>query len=397
MKRFFLTTGFLAAWATFSAPSGIADELVIDQPPFNDKHPVVAANTNNGEYLAVYASGGYIKAARLNGLGESLDNTKYVGLYSQNSTGTSEAAVAYNPSRNEYLVVWEVSNADDAIKGILLNGNGDAVGSEFVIMANASSPSVAYSPTSGMYLVVADLGGESSIDGRLVRWDGLVYNRQLFIASWSWYKRANPSIVYNSLANEFFVVWEDASYSRNQRDIDIIGQRIRPYDGALLGGHIGVAQAGIRGRINSDIAYNPTYDQYAVVYEYEWSSNDHDVKAQRLSRYGEHIGGETNISSQYNWEGRPVISFNRSLNEYAIAYEYAYTTTNHDIKLQRLSSNGWRIGGSNTVTVSSQWEGEPALAYNPRRNEYLAVYEYEWSVSDHDIRGRRLSSYGYRL
>jgi hypothetical protein len=209
------------------------------------------------------------------------------------------------------------------------------------------------------------------------------------------YSAFAPSVAYNSASMEYFVVWQDKSYSGNE--FDIIGQRVKPdfiASGYTVGGHIGVAMEGSCSRFIPDIVYNPHSDEYAVAYNYAFTDDDHDIKVQRLSPSGTRRGGETAIAAWTKWEGRPAISYNHRTSEYLIAYEYEYSATDHDVRVQRMTNYGARIGNPAWVAVSVNWERSPDLVYNPVNNEYLAVYEYAYSADDHDIRGRRLSAYG---
>jgi hypothetical protein len=390
MKRFILATGLVAAWTAFTAPGVSAGELRINEPYVNDENPAVAVNTRSGDSLVVEDSNGNITAVLLDRNGVRKKVT-VLGSYSASYYGPVEPAVTYNPTHNEFFAVWRFPSVDSLVKGRRLNASGDALGNEIRIMdVGASSPSVAYSPASRQYLVVAAYGG---IEARVVHWNG-VTGSYIPVTDYGHYYAGEPDVTYNSTANEFFVVWQDKYYSGYK--YDLVGQRLGAFNGTRLGGHIGVAMDGGRSRTHPDVVYNAAQGEYAVAHEYDFNGADHDIKVKRLSRYGT-SRGETTIAAQTNWEGKPVISHNPATGEYLIAYEYAYSGTDHDIRTQRMASYGARIGNPAWVALSGKWEGEPDLVYNPLTNEFLAVYEYAWSGADHDIRGWRLSAYGYRL
>ena len=63
---------------------------------------------------------------------------------------------AFDSVQQQYLVVWHTWNAD--IKGLLLNAQGQALGSAFLIDTSALAPRAAYSPTSQTYLVTYTKG-----------------------------------------------------------------------------------------------------------------------------------------------------------------------------------------------------------------------------------------------
>ena len=63
---------------------------------------------------------------------------------------------AFDAVQQQYLVVWHTWNSD--IKGLLLNAQGQAQGSAFVIDTGAVAPRAAYSVTSQTYLVTYTKG-----------------------------------------------------------------------------------------------------------------------------------------------------------------------------------------------------------------------------------------------
>jgi hypothetical protein len=63
---------------------------------------------------------------------------------------------AFDSVQQQYLVVWHTWNAD--LKGLLLNAQGEALGSAFLIDTSALAPRAAYSPASQTYLVTYTKG-----------------------------------------------------------------------------------------------------------------------------------------------------------------------------------------------------------------------------------------------
>ena len=87
-----------------------------------------------------------------------------------------EPAVAFDSTQSRYLVVWQNTHTG-RIQGRVLNANGSAYSSVFVIAesANCVSPDVVYTPALDAYLVVWDeyiSVSDSNIRGRFVGVDG---------------------------------------------------------------------------------------------------------------------------------------------------------------------------------------------------------------------------------
>ncbi len=122
----------------------------------------------------------------------------------------SEAAIAYNSTNDEYLVVWsEWGPAGGGmyilgpVVGQRIRADGTMIGSAFGIVPTfASDASVAYNPITNEYLVVVtSLGG---IQGQRVSATGSLIgsSTQLMAAA----DVAKPEIVYNSIENSYLLI-----------------------------------------------------------------------------------------------------------------------------------------------------------------------------------------------
>lgn len=125
------------------------------------------------------------------------------------------------------------------------------------------------------------------------------------IISWE-YDQLAPAVAYNAAAEEYLVVWEDHHWGWGD-DWDIYGQRVNG-DGTLAGSNFGISWEGANHRESPDVAYNPGSGEYLVSWEYEHSPDDHDVYRRRVGSDGTLLEGETAVSNQGTWEGRPALA-----------------------------------------------------------------------------------------
>lgn len=221
--------------------------------------------------------------------------------------GAYEPAVAFNPFRQEYLVVW---HGDDNAGGLVDNENeiwgqrvsstGTLVGARFRISDmggtgsaayDATSADVAFNSTQREWVVVwsgddntgslvdeefeiyaqrlDELGAELGGDYRLSDMGGTANT-----SFGAWY----PAIAYNSNADEYLVVWlgDDNVDGLVDGEYEVFGQRINYWLGTLGGNDVRLSDAGGTGNAtyqviwDPDVAFNPADGEYLVT----WSGED---------------------------------------------------------------------------------------------------------------------------
>jgi hypothetical protein len=222
------------------------------------------------------------------------------------------AAVAYNPDRDEFLVVW---HADDAslglgdkefeISGQRLAADGTLLGSAFRISSmgdnstlfGAFNPAVAYDPVNEKYLVVWDaddnsgmlVNNEFEVYGRLIPGDGMGLGdpkaEQFRISVMGMDGDASPSgrfpkVAANSENGGFLVVWQgDGPHDGTLADeFEIYAQSVSGVNGAL-GTQLRVTS--VPGDASFDartpaLAYDPVNDLFLTL----WVQNNFNPMAQ---------------------------------------------------------------------------------------------------------------------
>ena len=280
---------------------------------------------------------------------------KYSGL-----PESLEPAVAYNWTRDEYLVVWRREHIYGG--GWSISARRDSQLGSFRVSQGGNHrtrPAVAYNTLDEEYLVVwtEDVSGDGSrwaIKGKIIPWDaagsGILSIPELTIADFSLEPRSNetPSVAYNSWRNEYLVVWNTRVTGSPPTTATAVGSRRVMDDGTMPDVWAPITTDGSPHQ--SDVAYYFWEDEYLVVWVRESAlppaGTGDDVWASRLS-YGEggslDIGTPFSVTHSTKHENRPAVSTN-GLDRYIVAFEYEYSDTDRDIYGQELDGAGNKVG-----------------------------------------------------
>src|SRR5262245_55682215 len=300
----------------------------------------------------------------------------------------SDAAVAYNPTNNEYLVVW---SGDD--------NTGTLKDDEFEIFGQRIN--AATGAKAGGRIRISDMGpdGDPKFDAY------------------------QPAVAYNGTNNEYLVVWHgDRNFvgASVDEEFEIFGQRLNAATGEEVGtddfriSSMGPIDDPSFGAFHPAVAYNGTDNEYLVV----WSGNDNTapLTGHELEIYGQRLAAATGLQvgdddfriSDISFNAvDPAVAFNAASHEYLVVWEGADDTgplmnSQFEIYGQRLNAAGKEVGANdfrisdmgpedNTHLVAS----DAAVAYDGAANEYLVV----WSGDDvtegeFEIYGQRLNAAG---
>lgn len=212
-----------------------------------------------------------------------------------------------------------------------------------------------------------------------------------------------PVVAYNSVRDEYLVVWEDY----NATEIAIHGQRVRS-DGQLQGGRITIAAYSTYTSTQPTVAYSPVVDQYLVVYTSDCKPSyppyhDYDLGGRFI--HGDGTVGDYILldawTNEQTWH--PAVAYNPHDDEFMVVWEiehgsYRSPGLRHDIWATRVYSDtlsgGWNktnrrcvVTGGPTGANDDRERVWPALAYNAARNEFLIVYTRE-APPDDDVLGK---------
>ena len=203
--------------------------------------------------------------------------------------------------------------------------------------------------------------------------------------------RYKPAAAYNRNHNEYLVVWHNR-WPDNHRDI--YARRVSA-TGQLLSWF--AISAGLNDRVQPNVAYNATNDEYLVVWMYNPSGDNstYEIWGRRVAWNGSSMGPEFRI---IRWANRsfwtPRVVWNSIRNEYLVIWNALDTTTSlaTDVAGYRVSADGNVINpGSPSIITDVNNPHQADVVYNLAANGYLVVWRRMWSVVDGDIWGARLN------
>ncbi|MEM6699935.1 MAG: hypothetical protein AAF599_16145, partial [Bacteroidota bacterium] len=229
------------------------------------------------------------------------------------------AAMAYNEADNEYLVVWyggqnSISEGEEEIWGQRMDADGNFLGAQ--------------------PMRISDIGKDNSKN----------------------YDARSPNVAFNSMNDEYLVVWSGNEDGYDKTDFRTWGQRIDGATGAELGENDFLISAYGPDRVLPsenhvvDVAYDNQNNRYLVV----WSADDFDGAASdgEFEIWGKRLEGAdaTGIESEefrisdVGTDGdeerdgaRPYIVFNSENQEYLVAWEADEANEEFEIYGQRLA------------------------------------------------------------
>lgn len=331
-------------------------------------------------------------------------------------------AVAYGSAAGEFLVVW-IDDRDDPnghytnVYGQRVSASGSPVGADFRITGPGATnvetyPAVAYSPTSNEFLVVwedsRDFGTRDwDIYGRRVSASGSPVGADFRINNCP--KPAgiedldsSPEVIYDPGTDGFLVLWTDGRDSLT-RGSDIYGQRLAT-DGSPIGGNTRISspsQTADEGAAST--AHNPATGEFLVVWSdsRNFATREWDIYGQRLSASGARLGGDFRISGPgaAGWESEPSVAYDPAANEYLVVWsDTRGLGVTSDIFGQQLAANGARIGGNFRISgpegTTGNWDS--SVAYDSASDQFLVIWTDSRNrpTRGYDIYGRRISASG---
>ncbi len=413
--------------------------------------PKVAFNSADNEYLVVWngddnadgmVDGEYeVFALRYNAVtGQPIGSR--IRLSDMGPTGdpdydASSPSVAYNSADNEYLVVW---SADDNVGGVIvgdkeifgqrLSADGVEIGTndfrisdmgpEGVVDYPARTPDVVYNQVDNEYLVV--WWGDNTIAG--MDYDFEIFGQRLSAAGVQIgvndfrisdmgpegvtdFIARDPSVAHSLTNNQYMVVWSGYEiFVGNNLETEIFGQRLNAAGIEIGTNDFRISEMGPDGDsffrgLNPDVAYNPTNNQFLVI----WSGFDDipqvfgkQIFGQRFDAAGNEIGTDeflisdaplnVNKTAEY-----PSLVVNSVTGDYMVAWHGFDETigmgfSEFEIFARQVAANGG-ILGDNDVRLSNMGpDGDnvfdalrPALAVNSLSGEYLVVWNGNEAVS----------------
>ena len=337
-----------------------------------------------GLTVALFLTGGVglhrsVSAGRLQGpLGYPLPGP-FIGIQ-VDSKENHQPAVAYSGDRAEYLVVW-TTHQDTFTWDIWarrVGSDGIVKGpSEFCVATSEakkrSEPAVAYNPVRDEYLIVytyefgaSDYDIKATVVSGDLSWKTSEYSIYSPLGiQWT------PQVAYNSEDDEYLVVWGNVWGDGRH---DIYAQRLQG-DGSLLPGPATIATDATELRSIPDVAYNAARNEYLIAYNYSPSSisTESNIYGKVASaNLGEMSPSEIHICDNTRDQGSLAVA--AGPDEYLVAWtDENTTTTQYDVFARRLSGDGGTpLGPSDGFPIAQFPSGS---SYLPDV-DYGRIYEY---------------------
>lgn len=343
---------------------------------------------------------------------------------------------AFNSATNQYLVVWEADDTDftgvldneNEIIGQFIDNNGNEVGVDFMISSHqgfgnnsvdAENPEIVYNNIDNNFLVVyrGDItSGIDEIYGVIVAADGTILKPSFRISNASdvnaTFDAQDSDVVYNSIENEYLVVWRSGYLAINQQEI--LGQRLDNL-GNEIGTDFRISNQNDLGieftAIQPKVAWNSIDNEYLVVFRGYQSSGELEIFGQLLDVDGFELGldfriSDMGIDADPNFDAFiPDVEFNPSSNEYLVVWhgdDDSGVDQKYEVFGQRLDNTGTQIGvndfriGSRGNSADATFGAQDAeIIYQNNTGSYFVVFDGDNTVGgDDDIFIQEVASDG---
>jgi hypothetical protein len=364
-----LAAGVLASPA-YAEPVGPATGISDDADGFAPR----AAYDSSGRPLVVWQ--GHVRGEPL-ARGRFLSGP-FLGTFVFANPRAYTPDVAYNASRNEFVLVWATR---DRVQVAVIRHDGTTSPQEVGAGDGSSRPAISHNPANGEYLVAWATGSRVVTRRLSPLGDPAGNSRRVGDGG-------EPDVVAGP-SGGYLVVW----HKRSSDAWDVFGQRITATNRETGANDFRIsAHHNLLGETANHVpavAWNPSRREALVVF-----SDRFEVFAQRLSSSGSRVGSNRPLSSM-GPEGdarftadRPDVAFGRG------GYLVVWNGRDGDPDLihiygQHLSSSGSSIGANDfqiSEQGSSDYLGEAAVGTDPTSRGFLAA----WSLMDSQVYVRRV-------
>jgi hypothetical protein len=404
-------TGAAASGPRAGEMLGFAFRITGSAAVSDERAPAVGSRPSANEFLVVWydsrsdsTRGVDIYGRRVSGDGLRIGRDFRISGAAATSSEYNPA-VAYNPSADQYLVVWQDGRHESTrgwdIYGRLVSGQGVVVGEDFLISgtgatADEVAAAAVYNPSADQYLVSwwdnRNPATSGSIYGRLVSSDGGVLGEDFPIGDGSadeW----DPAMVYSPSADQYLTVWMDRAGSSSWA----IYGRLVSENGETVGEEFRISGGDATGTHCPAVAYNPATDQFLVVWRDGREGSAGSIYGRLVSSGGGVLGEDFSISQGQAGQWFPAVAYDSAADLFLVVWQdfRKLDRRNGDIWARLVSAKGevagedFRISGPG----GSRLEEAPAVAYNPAAGQFLVVWneKHRAVTRGWDIRGRRVA------
>jgi hypothetical protein len=388
-------------FTTTSSGGPISSPFVIADQPVSASTPAVAYNSQQQEYMVVWwndrPGNDDIYGQRISKTGTRIG--PWFAIAYGSGYDRRYPCVAYNSLTNEYLVTWYQFDSSDvySVQGQRLSATGQPQGGAIDIGAGTSSlmyfySAVAYDPTDDKYLVLYTSFVASSYKHAVLA-QAFNNNGSTWGASFEIAPNLDAvgwlDLAYNSLRNEFLVVWDQTG-----SQADVMARRVKMTGGAgVLGSILPISTDTSNDDSLARVAAVPRSPdgQYLVVWDHcknNPNCSAEDTQAQLVSGEGNLEGGIITFPTPFDMVLYADVAGCVQSNAYFVAWMQTSTFPPGiivgDIAARFVSTGGglepefW-LGGDSALS--------PAVSCGPN-GDYLVAFMKTSSTSDFDILGR---------
>lgn len=395
----------LCANSAFGAEVLVGDSFLISGAAGDQMLAISAHNSANNNLLVVWGdtrneatTGSDIYGQMLLAVNGALVRSEF--SITQMPGSQFRSAIDYSSVSNRSLVVFTSDNTPTQtdMLGQIVGRGGRLIGTNFTISTATNRkerPQMAYDPINDRFLVVWEQYGgvQRDIVGQFVNANGTLAGGN-FVISGAVDIQKRVDVAYNSVDQQFFVVWTDFR-NKAASGSDIFAQILDP-NGNFIGSSFTISEAP-GGQFRSHVAYDPTNNGLLVAWTdcrnaasqcAEERDEGTDVFAQRVNADGTPVGSEILIATEPEPSYRSIVAFNTTDQIYVIVWvdERNRLTTGIDIFVQAVSADGSLLG-PNTALGGSVDQIRGDVTYNPTTNNFLVTYTRD-SGLDGDVYGQ---------
>ncbi|MBZ0088788.1 MAG: hypothetical protein K8H90_00255, partial [Thermoanaerobaculia bacterium] len=194
----------------------------------------------------------------------------------------------------------------------------------------------------------------------------------------------SPAVAYNSLHDEYLVVWEEIAADGSH---DLFARRVTA--GGVLLATFAVATSG-NDQVEPAVAFDPVNDRYLVTWSYDYwgDGSDWDIVGRFIPWSGPTPGlADFGICTWTSSQAHSTVAYGGANQELLVAWINFAPAVPAYVSARRVFADGTGFPPDDGFTV---WSGAqpadyPDVAYNGARAEYLVTWDVFFSVSNIDI------------
>ncbi|MHC4442766.1 MAG: hypothetical protein ACYTF1_26495 [Planctomycetota bacterium] len=352
--------------------------------------PDVQSNPYSNQELVIWvdvadANGWELKGRRIDPVTGNLLGSEFYVFPTPANGGGIIGAITYNSTNHEWFIAYQGNlntGLEDDVLGQRIDSNGNKIGSYIPLVSKSgfqNSTDVAYNPTNDNYLVVWNEKDNDvlQIFSRLFDTAGSPIAPEFRLSEVNDRSKHNPKAAYNPVNNEFMVVWLDyRNYPGTGQDNgygDVYGQRVNTVNGTTIGANIPIYSP-----INTppyipdgqdapgSIACDTVNGNYGIgVQKLGGAVSGYKTVGMVTDSAGAIIGSVFNLSYP-NFGAQAHPAFNPTTNTYYMTYEASAGVSGKEI-----SAAGVPISPQETIIPGSTRDN--AITVNPNTGQYMQI------------------------